>query len=63
MVHWNVTFDLDIDGGSIEYAIESIQEVLGSMSGVGFGQVIKVRDVDAEKDFEDVGDVLDTTTS
>lgn len=62
MVHWNITFELDLDGGSIEYFIESIQDVMNKMSEVGFGEVVKVVDVDAEKDFS-LSDVLKSTTT
>ena len=47
MVHWKVNFELDLEDGSIEYYVESIQDILEAMSTVGYGTVRNIVDVNA----------------
>lgn len=52
MVHWKVNFELDLEDGSIEYYVASIQEILDVMTGVGYGTVLNILDVNAQKVLE-----------
>ncbi len=59
MVHWKVNFELDLEDGSIEYYVASIQEILDVMTSVGYGTVLNILDVNAQKVLK-TDEVLDT---
>lgn len=48
MVHWKVNFELELEDGSIEYYVESIQDILEAMSTVGYGTVRGIIDVNSQ---------------
>ena len=61
MVHWKVDFELDLEGSSIEYYVESINEILALMSSIGYGEVRNIVDVNAQKVLH-VNEVLESST-